>query len=71
VCPLTLGRMKRLEGTTRLVQEVLAVIVREVLSPDHAVQIGFEELLDEIDCGCQRATLSTLNHGRWPRTEPG
>lgn len=64
MCLLTLGRMERFEGTTRLVQEVLAVVVRQVLRPDHAVQVGLEELLHEVHCGCQRATLSA-------RKEPG
>lgn len=43
------GRVHRLEGAQRLVDEVLAVVVRELLCADDAVHVGLHELLDEID----------------------
>lgn len=41
--------MESLESSTRLIQEVLAVVVAEVLGSDDSVQIRLEKLLDEID----------------------
>jgi hypothetical protein len=40
-----IGRVHCLEGTESLVDEVLAMIVREVLSADDSVHVRFHELL--------------------------
>lgn len=36
---------------TRLIDKVLAVIVRQILGSDHTVEVGLEELLHEVHCG--------------------
>lgn len=39
---LTLGRVESLQGTTRLVDEVLAMIVAEVLCADHTMEVRLQ-----------------------------
>ena len=41
--------MERFQGPARLIKKVLAVVIAQVLGPDNAVQVGLQELLDEID----------------------
>lgn len=46
-------RVHGLECSKSLIDEILAMVVGEVLSPDHAVHISLHEFLDEIDlCEC-------------------
>jgi uncharacterized protein (UPF0212 family) len=42
--------MQRFERTARLVEEVLAVVVAKILSPDDSVQVGLEQFLHQVDC---------------------
>lgn len=41
--------MHRLQGTQRLVNEVLAVVIGQLLCTNYSVHIGLHELLNEID----------------------
>jgi hypothetical protein len=40
------GGVESLESTQALVSEVLCMVVRQVLRPNHAVHVCFHELLD-------------------------
>jgi hypothetical protein len=43
------GAVNRFEGAQSLVNEILTVIIRQVLSPDNTVKISLHQLLDEVD----------------------
>lgn len=47
---LTFSRVKRLECSACLVQEVLAMVVAEILCADDTVQIGLEQFLYKVHC---------------------
>lgn len=44
-----ISAVHRLQGTQRLVGEVLTVVVRQLLGSNHTVKVGLHEFLDEVD----------------------
>lgn len=49
------GRVHALEGTKGLVDKVLAVVVAQILGPDHSVHIRLHKLLNQVAvCGKQQ-----------------
>ena len=46
----TFSRVKRLECSACLVQEVLAMVVAEILCADDTVQISLEQFLYKVHC---------------------
>ena len=53
-----IGGMHSLESTESLVDEILAMVIGEILSSDHAMHVRFHQFLYKVNCCRSKGYLS-------------